>query len=551
MRRRAHDYLSARGLIKLATLILFAVLLFIDARFSFLSKLSSSEQRLWLPWPKGALVYELNHHAIGIDGSPFTSHLGVMRVTRNREELIQQLEIRVNTTQRSTVLLREVKIVFHKITPQMTSSSHSNPRGYTLTWRELNIEHGFWWTASKAQWSSGGGKVSKQGERWCRTWSKPFSTLQEPSTQIEEKHLEEAHSHCQVIYPLPKGVWLWLVQVLDPSDKHVLFDERSGSDSTSLSFIIPENAEPVQSEMESLSKGLALENTHFHFAEDLGERAEVRHHLIFKNKELTHWLERQGGVKIWSAKRRPWQGKSEEIERGNWHRLQRVIIKGKIPWNDALSVNLDLSAPLRPLDEPWQEVSNNPESSTYLYHILLKRADRPSLSAAQSVTLVRSSSDHRPQSHLLSKVVSELFQRIHRIEANRPSLRIIVQEVLGWIRNHLDYELQSGTPSIEVTLRRRSGDCNELSQIFVALMRSIGIEAEMVFGLIHQDGSRWAYHAWARVSDGKHWYEVDPSRGLAQLNTAYLSFSNGDLKQQVLLQRLMGHTAGKVLSWSK
>ena len=89
----------------------------------------------------------------------------------------------------------------------------------------------------------------------------------------------------------------------------------------------------------------------------------------------------------------------------------------------------------------------------------------------------------------------------------------IINSTLAWLTSTIRYQPFAGQPSIQGTLSRKAGDCNEMSQLFVALMKTFGIEAEMVFGLVHVSNQSWGYHAWARIKVDKQWIEIDPSRG--------------------------------------
>ena len=51
--------------------------------------------------------------------------------------------------------------------------------------------------------------------------------------------------------------------------------------------------------------------------------------------------------------------------------------------------------------------------------------------------------------------------------------------------------------AVEV-LHSGSGDCDELSFLYVSLARSVGIPAWVVYGLLY-DGTTWGYHAWVRT----------------------------------------------------
>jgi hypothetical protein len=93
-------------------------------------------------------------------------------------------------------------------------------------------------------------------------------------------------------------------------------------------------------------------------------------------------------------------------------------------------------------------------------------------------------------------------------------------------------------PSATQVLESRSGDCNEHTQLFVALARAAGIPARAAAGLAHV-GGKFYYHAWPEVFVGK-WVAVDPTFGQSPADAAHLRFVYGGLARQAELLRLMG-----------
>lgn len=73
-----------------------------------------------------------------------------------------------------------------------------------------------------------------------------------------------------------------------------------------------------------------------------------------------------------------------------------------------------------------------------------------------------------------------------------------------------------GTGIVERTLAKRSGKCADLSSVYVALARSIGVPSREIFGLrlgkkAEQDIT-FGYHCWAEFYlPGRGWVPVDPS----------------------------------------
>ena len=111
-----------------------------------------------------------------------------------------------------------------------------------------------------------------------------------------------------------------------------------------------------------------------------------------------------------------------------------------------------------------------------------------------------------------------------------------LQRLLSWTGG-LRRATTPRVPSAVRVLEARAGDCNEVTVLFVALARAIGLPARPVAGLLWRDG-RFYYHAWAEVYLGD-WVAVDPMLGkLADAGRVRLTTG---LARQVDLLRLIGN----------
>ena len=86
--------------------------------------------------------------------------------------------------------------------------------------------------------------------------------------------------------------------------------------------------------------------------------------------------------------------------------------------------------------------------------------------------------------------------------------------------------------------RRGRGDCNEHTQLSVALSRAAGIPARVAAGLAYVDG-KFYYHAWPEIWL-ERWVAIDPTFGQFPADAAHLRFTVGGLGRQAELLRLMG-----------
>jgi len=85
--------------------------------------------------------------------------------------------------------------------------------------------------------------------------------------------------------------------------------------------------------------------------------------------------------------------------------------------------------------------------------------------------------------------------------------------LVHWIHSHITF-LLGNEPLASAVLEQGTGDCSEMSLLFIAMARSIGLPARHVVGLAANDLDGkpiFAYHAWAEVEIDGHWVEVDPT----------------------------------------
>jgi transglutaminase-like putative cysteine protease len=123
--------------------------------------------------------------------------------------------------------------------------------------------------------------------------------------------------------------------------------------------------------------------------------------------------------------------------------------------------------------------------------------------------------------------------------------RAIAEKLNRWVYDSLKKEVTFSIPNALDVLRARKGDCNEHTQLYVALARSLKIPARIATGLAYVRG-KFYYHAWPEVFLGD-WVAVDPTFGQFPADAAHLRFAIGGLTQQAELVRLVGNLKIDVL----
>lgn len=115
--------------------------------------------------------------------------------------------------------------------------------------------------------------------------------------------------------------------------------------------------------------------------------------------------------------------------------------------------------------------------------------------------------------------------------------RVVAERINQWVYDSLKKEVTVGIPSALHVLHTRVGDCNEHTQLYVALARAAGVPARIASGLAYVDG-KFYYHAWPEVML-RGWVAVDPTFGQFPADASHLRFVIGGLGQQTELLRLV------------
>jgi transglutaminase-like putative cysteine protease len=114
---------------------------------------------------------------------------------------------------------------------------------------------------------------------------------------------------------------------------------------------------------------------------------------------------------------------------------------------------------------------------------------------------------------------------------------VVAQRINRWVHDSVRKEISIGIPSALHVLHTRRGDCNEHTQLFVALARAAGVRARIASGVAYIDG-KFYYHAWPEVLL-RGWVAVDPTFGQFPADAAHLRFVLGGLGRQAELLRLV------------
>jgi hypothetical protein len=134
---------------------------------------------------------------------------------------------------------------------------------------------------------------------------------------------------------------------------------------------------------------------------------------------------------------------------------------------------------------------------------------------------------------------------VQRLGAGARDKREVAERIVAWVHDSLVKEVTVSVPDALRILDQKKGDCNEHTQLAVALARTAGIPARMASGLAYVRG-RFYFHAWPELYLGQ-WVAVDPTFGQFPADAAHLRFVTGGLEKQAALLRLLGTLTVDVL----
>ncbi|MBD3310778.1 hypothetical protein GF351_06175, partial [Candidatus Woesearchaeota archaeon] len=112
-------------------------------------------------------------------------------------------------------------------------------------------------------------------------------------------------------------------------------------------------------------------------------------------------------------------------------------------------------------------------------------------------------------------------QKAAEIAAGEDNLYMLSYKVASWIRGNVEYSLDTltadATQKASWTIKNRYGVCDEITNLFVAMMRSLGVPTKYVSGVAYtniEGLDDWGGHAWAEVyHPGVGWVPYDIAYG--------------------------------------
>jgi transglutaminase-like putative cysteine protease len=126
------------------------------------------------------------------------------------------------------------------------------------------------------------------------------------------------------------------------------------------------------------------------------------------------------------------------------------------------------------------------------------------------------------QSTEKADVTDKIIKTASGIAEGEDDLSVVVFKLASWVNQNIDYNITTKTADASQkaswVLENRYGVCDEMTNLFIAMCRSLGIPARFVSGISYTNAeifsSEWGLHGWAEVYfPGIGWVPFDPTYG--------------------------------------
>ncbi len=178
-----------------------------------------------------------------------------------------------------------------------------------------------------------------------------------------------------------------------------------------------------------------------------------------------------------------------------------------------------------------------------------------------NILIIHRASIPRKIQHLPLKKLQNYLARTPFIQTGAQEFQTVVKKVAGgdvvetarnlnhWVFKYLKQEPVVSVPSALQVLKMKKGDCNEHAVLLTALLRTAGIPAREVAGVVYQNGY-FFYHAWVEVFLGK-WIPVDPTFDQFPADVTHIRFIIGGIENQVKVLDMINRVKIEVLDYRR
>jgi len=154
---------------------------------------------------------------------------------------------------------------------------------------------------------------------------------------------------------------------------------------------------------------------------------------------------------------------------------------------------------------------------------VLPRHSEPTTSLSLPIKMAEFAQYLEPANDIRSDDKS-VIEKAREIAGEERDAWKVARKLADWTYTNIKWKRVDNATTSE-TLATLEADCLEFSQLYVAMARSLGLPARMVFGLAYS-GNTFGGHAWVEVYVGD-WIELDPTWGTHFVDATHIRNSAG------------------------
>tara|TARA_Y100000031_G_scaffold149233_1_gene186698 strand:+ start:180 stop:2249 length:2070 start_codon:yes stop_codon:yes gene_type:complete len=142
------------------------------------------------------------------------------------------------------------------------------------------------------------------------------------------------------------------------------------------------------------------------------------------------------------------------------------------------------------------------------------------------------------QSETIDSNDEDIIKLASKLVEGEDDLYVVVHKLAEWTKNNIEYDLSTLTAEVSQkaswVLTNQQGVCDELTSLFIAMLRSVGIPAKFISGIAYTNSplfpENWGSHGWAEVYfPGYGWVPYDATYG----QFAYIDSTHVKLKESI------------------
>lgn len=143
-------------------------------------------------------------------------------------------------------------------------------------------------------------------------------------------------------------------------------------------------------------------------------------------------------------------------------------------------------------------------------------------------------------------ITPEIKAQANQIAQGEDDYYKVVFKIAEWVESNIKYDMSTLTSNIvqksSWVLQNKEGVCDELSSLFISMVRSLGIPAKFVSGMAYSNtNNMWGPHAWAEV--------YFPTKGWIPFDVTYGQFGWIDPSHLKLMESIDSNEASVKYNW--